>query len=289
MSSELDYLHCETPVSGSNQRGSQGVARTSRRKEVLTPAGPRWPTRAGTARSGKMSTGVIILICVACCLPLICCAGIGLPAIQAAREAARQAACSNNLKQIGLALHIYHSAHDCFPPAFIPDEEGRPMHSWRVLILPFLGQQALYEQYRMDEPWNSPHNSALATLMPDIYQCPSSPVAGNTNTSYVMVAGPNAFSTGPGARQVFDIADELSATVAVVEMADSGINWMELRDWDTASPDQPRSYHPRVFNALLADGSFLRVEQEIKPELLKAMTTIDGGEDVEPHRVEFGR
>ena len=163
------------------------------------------------------------------------------------------------------------------------------MHSWRVLILPFLEQQALYEQYRMDEPWNSPRNSALATLMPDIYQCPSNPVAGDANTSYVMAVGPNAFIRGRGSRQVGDIVDGLFSTIAVVEMADSGINWMEPRDWDTTGPDQPSSYHPRVFNALLADGSVRGVEQDVDPNLLKAMTTIDGGEDVNPHRVEFGR
>lgn len=197
--------------------------------------------------------------------------------------------CVNNMKQIGLALHNYHSAYKCFPPAFIPDEQGRPMHSWRVLILPFLEQKPLYDQYRMDEPWNSPHNSALETLMPDIYQCPSSHILGAATTGYVMAVGPNAFSTGPGARQVGDIADGLSSTIAVVEMEDSGINWMEPLDWDTTSSDRPGSYHPHVFNALLADGSVLGVEQDVDPELLKAMTTIDGGEDVNPHRVEFRR
>ncbi|MEZ6114117.1 MAG: DUF1559 domain-containing protein [Pirellulaceae bacterium] len=81
-----------------------------------------------------------------------------LPAVQTAREAARRSQCSSNLKQIELALHNYHDTFKSFPPAYIADANGRPMHSWRVLILPFMEQRELYDQCRFDEPWDGPNN-----------------------------------------------------------------------------------------------------------------------------------
>ena len=70
--------------------------------------------------------------------------------------------CQGRLRQIALALQCYHDVYKSFPPAYVADETGKPMHSWRVLILPFLEQKALYDQYRFDEPWDGPNNGKLA-------------------------------------------------------------------------------------------------------------------------------
>ena len=94
------------------------------------------------------------------------CIGLLLPAFSSAREAARRMQCLNNLKQIALALHNYHDVYGVFPPAYIPDAQGKPKHSWRVLILPFLEEQGTYEKYDFDEPWDGPNNRALLTSMP---------------------------------------------------------------------------------------------------------------------------
>ncbi|MFN0054259.1 MAG: DUF1559 domain-containing protein, partial [Planctomycetales bacterium] len=94
--------------------------------------------------------GILLLIGGCALAVLLVCGGILaallLPAVQQAREAARRTQCKNNLHQIGLALHNYHDAFNSFPPAYIPDASGRPMHSWRVLILPFLDQAPLYQR-----------------------------------------------------------------------------------------------------------------------------------------------
>ena len=81
-----------------------------------------------------------------------------VPSIAVAQGAAQRMACTNNIKQILLALHDYHDTCDALPPLYTVDEEGNPLHSWRVLILPFIGQQALYQQINLDEPWDSEHN-----------------------------------------------------------------------------------------------------------------------------------
>src|SRR5262245_23505539 len=72
----------------------------------------------------------------------------------------------NNLKQIGLALHAFHDVHQHLPPAFVTGPDNRPWHSWRVLLLPFIDQAALYTRYKFDEPWDGPGNRTLLYEMP---------------------------------------------------------------------------------------------------------------------------
>ena len=89
-----------------------------------------------------------------------------------ARQAAIRSQCVNNEKQIGLAIHNYIVSHGSFPPAYTHDKAGKPLLSWRVLILPYIEQDALYKEFHLDEPWDSPHNKALIARMPATYRCP---------------------------------------------------------------------------------------------------------------------
>ena len=119
------------------------------------------------------------------------------PAVEKAREAARRSGCKGGLFFLRFALDNYHEAYGCFPPPYIADAEGRPMHSWRVLILPFIDQAPLYNQYRFDEPWDGPNNRQLSVRIVSndysFYHCPSDrPSTGKldaTMTSYVAVVG----------------------------------------------------------------------------------------------------
>jgi hypothetical protein len=109
-----------------------------------------------------------------------------------------QSSCHNNLKQIAIALHNYHDTFGSLPPAYVADENGRPMHSWRVLLLPFIEHKALYDEYRFDEPWDGPHNRQLADYMPSVYRCPSDPGANPRLpiSSYLAVVGPETIWPG---------------------------------------------------------------------------------------------
>lgn len=220
-----------------------------------------------------------------------------LPAVQAAREAARRTQCTNNLKQIGLAMRGYHEKHGSLPPAFIPDEEGKPKHSWRVLLLPFLGEHDLYSQYRFDEPWNSPHNMALATERPAVYRCPSTADRDSRQASYAMIVGPHAISDGPTARRMSEIKDQAAETIMLAEAANAGITWLEPRDLNTkgmtfcihAPPTAPpgqesdiASWHPGVVEALFCDGRVRGLNSDLTEKGVKALLTIDGGETVGP-------
>lgn len=104
---------------------------------------------------------------------LACVVGLTLvSAMGDARMATSRQRCAHNLKWICLALHNYETANGAFPPAYVADADGKPMHSWRVLILPYAEEPALYKKYRFDEPWDGPNNRQLWDQMPSFYACP---------------------------------------------------------------------------------------------------------------------
>ncbi|MBN1911952.1 MAG: DUF1559 domain-containing protein [Pirellulales bacterium] len=215
-------------------------------------------------------------------------------------ECVRRIKCFNSLRQIGMALHSYHNVYHVFPPAYTVDENGRPMHSWRMLILPYLedmkGSETLYKQFRLDEPWDSPHNLAVARReIPKVFRCKSDRPKGEFDTSYVMPIGPGMFSDGPTARATEEFKDGKQNTIAVVEMSGTGILWTEPRDWKV--PEGPILVNPPqglgmcanhlglkndlYMNVLFADCTVIPLPAEIAPELLRATLTIDGGEPID--------
>ena len=110
----------------------------------------------------------LAIVCLLLTVGFCCCPFFLLQSWSGALNAAQRAECSNNLRQIAIALTNYSSVHGCLPPAYIPDKNGKPKHSWRVLILPFVEQKALYKRYNFDEPWNGPNNRKLAGRRPDV-------------------------------------------------------------------------------------------------------------------------
>jgi prepilin-type processing-associated H-X9-DG protein len=218
-----------------------------------------------------------------------------LPAVQAAREAARRNVCTNNLKQIGLAVLNYEATYRSFPPAYVADADGKPMHSWRVLILPFLEENQLYQQYDFNEPWNGPKNSQLAMRMPRVFRCPSDP-DDVMETNYLAVVGPETVWHGAEGARVRGIRDGTSNTILVVENAGGKIDWMEPRDlsFDEAlrginPPTQPgiSSHHPIGVNVLFCDGHVQFLANEMAPTVLRALLTAAGGEPLNPSELGY--
>ncbi len=152
------------------------------------------------------------------------------PDLVSVSESPRQKECRTNLRQIGAALRAYAEAHGSFPPAVVLGPDGQPMHSWRVLILPYLGHQALYNDYDMTAPWDSPQNLQLRHRMPNVYSCPLDPTAATFETSYLLIQGEDYVFNGAVKRQVSDIKDGLATTLLVVETTGLNVNWMEPHD-----------------------------------------------------------
>jgi len=209
-----------------------------------------------------------------------------LPAVQAAREAARRAQCTNNLKRIALAMYNYDSEHGNFPPAAAYGADGKPLLSWRVLILPYLEEDSLYRQFHLDEPWDSPHNKPLGDRMPSVFRCPSELIPDGL-TTYVVVVDPHSIFTGtPPGVSLGAVTDGTANTLTVVE-AVSPVRWSKPEDLSLASSAPALgmgSKHPGGFDAAMADGSvrFIRssTANPISPQELKALVTRDGGERV---------
>lgn len=169
-----------------------------------------------SGKSSGTSAGCIVGIVLAAVLgPLVVIACIGilvallLPAVQASREAAREAShrmqCQNQERQFGFAMMEYESSGGHFPAAAIKDPDTGAVHSWRVEILPYIEQQALYDEFRLDEPWDSEHNLRLAETVVPTFQCPSQPlqfkmINGHRVpcTNYAMITSNNAcgYTTG---------------------------------------------------------------------------------------------
>ncbi len=138
--------------------------------------------------------------------------------------------CHDRLHAIVIALQTYHDTHKKYPPAYVADPDGRRLHSWRVLILPELGYQALCDRYRFDEPWDSPHNRRLIPEMPKEYSCPSDTSKPEGVTNYVAVVGCQTIWPAQYSANIAHATDGTSNTLQVVESCDLHVPWTEPRD-----------------------------------------------------------
>jgi hypothetical protein len=205
--------------------------------------------------------------------------------LRPARRAATRTECVNNLKQIVLAQHNYHAKHDHFPPAFSASKDGKPLLSWRVLILPFLDQQALYDQFHLDEPWDSAHNRSLISKIPAVFRCPdeNDASAKDGKTRYLAPRSAATIMRGAEAVALRDIADGTSNTIIVLDAGDDrAVEWTKPADWEF-DPDPAvetifNSHEPAGTNMAFADGAVRFISATIKAATLRALLTRDGGE-----------
>ena len=237
--------------------------------------------------------------------------GLLLPAVQAVRESARRMQCQNHLRQIGLALHNYHSAYRKLPPGglgvrpTIPD--GKQM-AWSAMILPFLEQSAVYEKINFDFAFDDLVNAEAASTPIATYLCPTTPrlsplQRGMGATDYggiygERISGPSFPPRGVMIHEVAirfrDITDGLSHTLVVSEDADfrdgQWINAWNL--FDQAFPinrapkfeNDIRSFHSAGANGLFSDGSVQFMTDSMNLQILAAICTRNGGESIQRDR-----
>ncbi|HUQ72632.1 MAG TPA: DUF1559 domain-containing protein [Planctomycetaceae bacterium] len=210
---------------------------------------------------------------------------IFLPATRRVRPAARMTQCKNNLKQIGLALHNYHDRYEAFPPAYTVDADGKPLHSWRTLLLPYLDQAPLYNLIDLSRPWNDPANAGAFESVVHAYCCPSHG-GPNDRTTYLAVVTEHS-CLRPGASVALkDILDRPSNTMIVIEVnAADAVRWMEPRDanLETAGRflERGKDAHPTGVHVLVADGSVHTLNPgTVEPKLLYGLSTVNGHESI---------
>lgn len=212
--------------------------------------------------------------------------GLLLPAVQAARNAARRAQTMNNFKLIGLALHTYHSTYGHFPPAYTTDKNGKPLHSWRTLLLPWVEQQDLYDKLRLDEPWDSEHNLPLLKgVQVEAYASAITQLPPGHTTVLGIGSKQGAFPPGGKGTKIDDIRDGTANTIMVVEANPSAsVPWYKPVDFTPDEKDPKKGLTglwAGGFIAEMSDGSVRFVSEAIDPKVLKALFTIAGGEVAE--------
>lgn len=205
--------------------------------------------------------------------------GMLLPAVQKVREAAQRASSTNNLKQIGLAMHNYHTTYNGFPAAAICDKKtGKPLLSWRVSILPFIEEEVLYKQFKLDEPWDSEHNLKPAKNMPKIYFHPKANKPGDDKTHYRLFFGKGAAFELNKISSIANIADGTSNTIMVVEAEDPVVwtNPIDLAFDPTKALPKMLSIDGK-FSAAYCDGSVRTFKMPIDPEIFKLLIQRNDG------------
>ena len=209
-----------------------------------------------------------------------------IDAVQKARAASRRMTSINNLKQLALAMYNYHDANGHFPADAIYDKAGKPLLSWRVAILPYIEQDALYKQFHLDEPWDSDHNKKLLAQMPALYGFGDEAAAKDHETHYQGFVGKGAFFDGKKGLKVTDITDGTSNTIMLVE-AKKAVPWTKPED----VPFDAGKLVPKlgglfdgIFNAAMCDGSVHSFPLTISEEKLRALVTINGGEVVDVNK-----
>ncbi len=209
--------------------------------------------------------------------------GLLLPAVQAARQAARRADSSNNLKEMGLAMHNYESAYKRLPATAILERgTGQPLLSWRVAILPFIEQAALYNEFHLDEPWDSEHNIKLLERMPPTYTSKSKKLKPG-HTVYVAPVNEETLLRKDELSKFSEVTDGLSNTIMLVEASEeAAVPWTKPDDLDI-DPANPlnklkSAATPGIFQAVFGDGSVRAISVTVDPRVLNALFTRAGGE-----------
>jgi hypothetical protein len=196
------------------------------------------------------------------------------------RQAAAAQQSANNLKQIALAMHNYHDATGAFPPAAVCDKKGKPQLSWRVLLLPYLEQNELYKQFKLDEPWDSAHNKPLLAKMPPAYAMPLKTKPGGTDTYYRAFVGNGAGWDWVVGGKITQITDGTSNTLMAVAAA-GAVPWTKP-DELAFDPEKDMAKLIGRFNGrfqmALFDGSVRSMAKLPGKDTLNALITKSGGE-----------
>ncbi|QDU78054.1 hypothetical protein Pan97_51340 [Bremerella volcania] len=203
-------------------------------------------------------------------------AALLMPAAKMAKTSGRRDWSANHLKEIGIALHNYHDLYGTLPPAVVTDAEGRPLYSWRVLLLPFLEQQALYDQFDLSQPWDSQTNRPLVEQMPYMFESPFlDPTENPGMTSYLAVVDPEGKRTlmlSQEGRAFDEVPCELGNVAMVVEQIDQAVIWTKPED---ISPFElierpPIDQNDHAYYAVLFGDASVTWMPEDDPQQLRA-------------------
>ena len=192
--------------------------------------------------------------------------------------------CSKNLDSIGLALSNYEQTYGVFPPACTFDATGKPLHSWRTLILPFLEEKEIYDSIDLNKPWDDPVNLKVSTRMPKCYACPAKKTKPD-HTYYQAVVTDKSAIQKSTSHSLKEITDGPGLTLLIFESSiEDAVPWMEPIDTDWGSQvakfAKAKMPHPKWLHLLFCNFSFRPLPTDADPYVLEIMSTKADGENV---------
>jgi type II secretory pathway pseudopilin PulG len=237
--------------------------------------------------------GIMMLICGILAVLLI-------PAVSAARTAAKSVQTMNNLKQIGLAMHNYQSAYKSLPSAYSINHAKQPMFSWRVAILPYIEQGQLYQRINFNKPWDADENKFLLDQMPTVFR---SALANESlpkgHTTVFTLRDPSSmfkpgsdYAAGVHYSNFSSVSDGLSNTLMVIDLPNHpGVPWTKP---DDVTPSEAYVLLSQLkghggANLCLGDGSVKRQPPEITEEDFNALVSAAGNEQLPPNMFDMSR
>lgn len=242
------------------------------------------PTEPEGNSSGTNTLVIIVIVMGVLLMMALVCGGILLalllPAVSAARSAARDMQTSNNLKQVGLAIHNYHSVYRQLPAAAGTDAAGNPIWSWRVALLPFVEQNVTWEQWQKDQAWNSQANLPLCLPLPFAYANPKEADPSSDQTHVFAIRHPQSMMSGESTLTFDSVTDGLSNTMLAVYLPWRTTSWAAPEDISLAElqAEFAKATPAETIQVLFGDGAVLRFSDPLDAETIEAMVTRDGGE-----------
>lgn len=233
----------------------------------------RPPVSQFRLRTLLIGVGVTLAVCISAVLAV---------GVERAREAAARASC--NLGAINIAIHNYHDHHGELPPAVVYGGDGQPLYSWRVLILPFFDERELYDEFRLDEPWDSEHNVRLLKRMPKSFEAPwrrHVDVPPGHTVCRVMIGPGAAFEDGSRLTLTDDFPDGTANTLLFVE-AGEPVPWTKPAEiaYDAERPVKLKGLFRDGYRACSVDGTYRFVRYDADQKSVHAVITRDGGESL---------
>ena len=230
-----------------------------------------------TGRSRAWITWLMVLGVFALLVSLL------LPGTRTPQPPMHRSQCVNNLKQIALALYNYEEHYLALPPAYTVDAHGKPLHSWRTLILPFLNEHELYRKIDQTKAWDDPVNAAALQTIPTVFRCPAW-VDSKNHTLYLASTATHGCLQPEGTRHFSEITDDHANTLMVLEVPiDRAVPWMAPLDANeqlilSIGPKSKLAHNGGV-NAGFCDGSVQFLKSNTSAAKRRALISIDGDDN----------